>query len=72
MTDAYIHETILYQECKAVFVPKKVTSSSLSISLASPSPMSNVGSVSEGKRLIFTRLDMGLREKRKIKDAKSL
>lgn len=63
---------ILYQERKAVFVPKKVTSSSLSISLASP--MSNVGSVFEGevKRLIFTTLDMGVCAKRKIKDAKSL
>lgn len=64
----------LYQERKAVFVPKEVTSSSLSIRLPSSSPMSNVGSVFEGevKRLVFTRLDMGVCEKRKIKDAESL
>ena len=64
----------LYQGHKAVFVPKEVTSSSLSIRLPSSSPMSNVGSVFEGevKRLVFTRLDMGVCEKRKIEDAESL
>lgn len=71
LTDAMLHETILYQERKAVFVPKKVTSSS-PFHQPSPSPSPKCPIMGSILRKDSFSLDWTwIGEKIKIKDAKS-